>query len=351
VADSIDIRLLRALPVLLRERSVSRAAEALRLSQPATSHLLARLRRLLNDDLLLRSRHGMVPTERALELEKGVLALLDHYELLVQPVEVFRPAEAQRTFNLSSPESAERVLIPPLLRRLRREAPNVRIIVHAPKPERMLELLERGDLDLRIAWLVSAPETSLRSVRLLDDRLVCVTDKANSSVGAQLTLEKYLSAPQIRTFGYSQTVTGRAIDKAVMEQGRELPPPQVVHNFVTMMQSLIGTDLIATVPRMLADESNIEHRLRIMEAPLPFPSVRYAAYWHERRHADAGHCWLRNLLVEVGRDLEARYASEVPSVEARSMVPTTSKKATRAAATARAAAAPSQDGRRGNRRS
>ena len=113
VADSIDIRLLRALPVLLRERSVSRAAEALRLSQPATSHLLARLRRLLNDDLLLRSRHGMVPTERALELEKGVLALLDHYELLVQPVEVFRPAEAQRTFSLSSPESAERVLIPP----------------------------------------------------------------------------------------------------------------------------------------------------------------------------------------------------------------------------------------------
>ncbi len=301
--DNSEIRLMRAFPVLMRERSVSRAADSLGLSQPAMSHLLARLRILLGDPLLLRSRNGMVPTQRALEIEKSVQALLDDYDRLTRPAEPFSPDFSRRTFNLSAPEFAERLLIPPLLRKLRKEAPNLRVVVHTPVQDRALDMLERGELDLRIAWLIPAPVASLRSLRLFQDRLVCIADRRHPDIRGALTMDKFLTLPHLRTVGYSQTTTGRAIDGAIEKQGRKLAPAQIVQSFVTMMHSIPGTDLIATVPRLLAQEFTASYPLQIVEPPLPLPVVRYAAYWHERNQGDAGHRWFRTALAEVGRGL------------------------------------------------
>jgi DNA-binding transcriptional LysR family regulator len=303
--DDLEIRLLRAFPVLMRERSVSRAAERLGLSQPATSHLLARLRKLLHDPLLLRSRNGMVPTVRALEIEKSVQGLLDDYDHLTRLAALFDPRTSGRTFNISAPEFAERMVVPRLLRRIRREAPNVRVVVHTPASsnDRAFDLMERGELDLRIAWLIPAPVGSLRSLRLFHDRLVCIADRRHRSIRGALTLDQFLTLPHLRTLGYSQTTTGHAIDVAIAKRGRKIIAAQVVQSFVTMMRSIPGTDLIAIVPRLLAEDFEGRHQLQLLEPPLQLPAVRYSAYWHERNQGDAGHRWFRTTLAEAGRSV------------------------------------------------
>lgn len=301
--DSSEIRLLRALRVLLRERSVSRAAHLLGLSQPATSHVLSRAREMFGDPLLLRARNGMVPTERALELDRQIQKLLEDYDLLVEPPATFDPAISHRTFTVSAPEFAERVLVPPLVSRMRREAPNVRLAVHLPNPQQSFALLERGELDLRIAWLIPAPVPSLRSVRLFTDRLVCVADRAHPSVRGVLTLDAFLSLPHLRAIGFSNTTTGRALGQAIERQGRKLDPTLVVQSSMTMLEAIVGTDMLSIVPSLLAKSFMDRAEVQVLQIPLQLPAMRYAAYWHERFQKDAGHRWFRRLLADVGRSV------------------------------------------------
>ena len=176
----------------------------------------------------------------------------------------------------------------------------MRVVVRPPDHARAFELLERGELDLRIAWLPSSIP-SLRSMLLFQDQLVCIADRKHPSIGKVLTLEDFLTLPHLRTIGYSQTTTGRVIDAAIEKQGRKLTTMLVVQNFVTMPHSIPGTDLIATVPRLLAREYAARYPLRVLEPPLQLPVVKYAAYWHERNQSDAGHRWLRAALRQAGR--------------------------------------------------
>lgn len=301
--DSSEIKLLRALAIFLRERSVSRAGEVLHLSQPAASHILTRLRKLFGDPLLLRSRNGMVATERALAIGPAVARMLAEYDRLTRPAVAFDHTVSERTFHVSAPEFAESMLIPHLLRMMRSTAPNVRVNVHAPPGERALELMESGELDIRIAWLIPAPVASLRSVRLFNDRLVCIADRNHAALRGGMTVDLFASLPNLRTIGYSQTTTGRAIERAIARHGKKAVPPQIVQTFATMLRSIPGTDLIAIVPRLIVQELARRNLLKIHEPPIALPTVRYTAYWHERNQHDAGHRWFRALIAEAARTL------------------------------------------------
>lgn len=300
--NNIDIRLLRAFMVLMAERSVSRAAERLDLSQPATSHALARLRTLFDDPLLLRSRAGMIPTNRATELERSVRALLDSYESLVKPPAAFEPASSRRTFVLTAPEHAEHLLMPLLLRRVRAEAPGVRMDVRTPDPERAYELLESGEIDMRIAWLLK-PMLSLRSLQLFQDRMVYIADKGHPSIRGALTMAQFLALPHIRTFGASRNTTNRVIDEALDRVGKKLAMTFQLQNFMTVPSALAGTDMIAPLARGLALRFAQQYPLQVLDPPIKLPRIRYAAYWHERNQNDAGHRWLRSAVLQAAQDL------------------------------------------------
>ncbi|MBA2963529.1 MULTISPECIES: LysR family transcriptional regulator [Ramlibacter] len=301
--DNIDIRLLRAFLVLMAEKNVSTAAEHLGISQPAASHALARLRVLFDDPLLLRSRAGMVPSTRAPDFEQGVRELLATYDGLLGLARPFDPAESTQSFVVSAPEYAERLLLPGLARRARQEAPHVRIEVQTPDRDRALELLETGRLDLRVAWLPRPPQ-SLRSMQLFQDRIVCIAAADHPTVRGSISLEQFLSLPHARPLGTGRTTTGRMIDEAVEQLGRQLNLAFLVQNFLTIPLMMVGTDLIATVPLRLATVLKKQHPLQILEPPLRLPRIRYAAYWHERSQKDPGHRWLRGLLLESARSLE-----------------------------------------------
>jgi DNA-binding transcriptional LysR family regulator len=297
--ETSEIRLLHAFTVLMAERSVSRAGERLGLTQPAASRTLAKLRNAFGDPLLIRSRSGMVPTERAVELLAIAREVLASYERLTKPSEGFDYAHSPHGFVISAPEFAERLLVPPLFRRLHVEAPNVRMTIRAPDPERAYAMLESGELDLRIAWL-TAPVKSLRSMPLFQDRLVCIADARH---GPALTLEQFLTQPSIRTSSYAASTTGKVIDQAFERLGREPVRIYLVQNFQVIPYAIPGTNLIATLPSLLAREYVKHHALRVYEPPLRFPPIRYGAYWHERRHKDAAHKWLRAMIAAAARSL------------------------------------------------
>lgn len=297
--NSTDLSLLRVFLVLMDELSVSRAAERCDMSQPTMSRALARLRTLFHDPLLTRTGGHMVPTARALGLAAQVRGVIEGFENLTRRPDAFDPATSDRTFVLTAPELGERMLMPGLLRRLRSEAPQARLEVRAPDPDRAYALLESGEVDLRIAWL-PRPPPSLRSMPLFQDELVCIAAADHPSVQGGLTLEQFLSLPHARTLGITHITTSRAIDEAVERIGRKLERAFLVQNFLTVPSALAGTDVLATLPRSQALTFARQYPLQVLAPPLRLPRIRYAAYWHERSQADVGHRWFRRMLGEVG---------------------------------------------------
>lgn len=299
--SNIDVRLLRVFLALMAERSVSRAADRLGITQPAVSQTLARLRALFADPLLLRSRGGMIATERAQELEGSVRAILAEYERMLAPPDKFDPASSTRRFVITAPEYAEHLLVPKLLAQLRSEAPRVRVEVRAPQPERAVELLENGEVDVRVAWLV-APPSSLRSMPLFQDRIVCMASREHPQIRGSISLDQFLGLPHIRPLATARPTSARVLDEAIEREGRKLEQTFYVQNFLTIPSILAGTDMISTLPSRLAATFTAQHSLQVLEPPLRLPRVRYAAYWHERSQKDSGHRWFRGMLLNAARN-------------------------------------------------
>lgn len=307
MADNLDVRLLRSFLALMAEGNVSRASDRLGISQPAMSQTLARLRGVFGDPLLLRSRGRMVPTDRAREIEISVRAIIAEYDRMLAPPDEFDPASSTRRFVLTAPEYAEHLLMPELLARLREEAPKVRVEVRAPQPDRVADLLESGEVDLRIAWLLSPP-VALRSMSLFQDRIVLLARRNHPEIRGSLALQQLLELPHVRPFGTGRPTSARVLDEALAREGCKLDRTFLVQNFLTIPLILARTDMISTLPRMLALPFARQHNLQVLEPPLRLPRVRYAAYWHERSQKDIGHRWLRGLLLQAARSVGASAA-------------------------------------------
>jgi len=300
--DNIDIRLLRALLVLMAERNVSRASERLDISQPATSHVLARLRQAFHDPLLLRARNGMVATPRGQEIEAAVRRLVADYDALAKPPAPFDPATSRRVFVITATEHAEHLMLPPLLRDIRVCAPGIRVIARIPDPERVQELLESGEVDLRFAWLLK-PLQSMRAVPLFQDRFVCIAARDHPDIRGSLSMTQFLTFPHIRTYGATRTTSNLVIDEAIERLGRKPAPPMQLQNFLTLPLALAGTDLIATVPHAFGRLFAQQYPLQVLEPPMRLPRIRYAAYWHERNQKDPAHRWLRDAVARAAQTL------------------------------------------------
>ncbi|MEL7046301.1 MAG: LysR family transcriptional regulator, partial [Pseudomonadota bacterium] len=145
----IDLNLLVYLDALLRERNVTQAAQQLNLSQPAMSNGLRRLRTLFDDPLLVRTSEGMMPTERALELEPLVRDALTRIDQAVQPRSEFIPASAEGVFRIMASDYAESTLFPSVLAALRDQAPGVTLDIMTPSDVSFLDV-ERGKVDMII---------------------------------------------------------------------------------------------------------------------------------------------------------------------------------------------------------
>ena len=294
---NVDLNLLVALDALLAERSVSRAAVRLRLSQPAASALLARLRELFGDPLLLRSARGMLPTPRALELLGPVKRILDEIDVLVRPRSAFDPASALHTFTLSASDYVEYALLPTLVDYLERGAPGVRLAVRPLDLQTVATQMESGEVDLCITGLQNAP-AGLHTQPLYTERMVSVVRRNHPGIGARLTLEKFCSLEHIlvsvRGSGFSARV-----DEALAALGRKRCARLAVPHFLLVPEIVARSDMISALPERLA--RGYAKKLRILEPPLDIPGFTVGQIWHERNQREPAQQWLRKLLLELAQ--------------------------------------------------
>ena len=155
----LDLNLLRVFDTLMDERSVSRAAERLSVSQPAVSGMLTRLRDSLGDPLFIRGQYGMVPTERALELALPIKSALENIDYILAPV-AFDPKTAEMTLTIAATDYALQVILTPFLMLLANQAPGIRVAVTTIEPTKMAEQLERGQIDFALTTPDEAPPTA-----------------------------------------------------------------------------------------------------------------------------------------------------------------------------------------------
>ncbi|WP_322995822.1 LysR family transcriptional regulator [Castellaniella sp.] len=302
--ESIDTHLLRILQILLTEQSVSRAAIKLGLSQPAISNSLRRLRDITGDPILVRSKTGMVPTERGLDLLAHANNALSAIAQITDPPGAFDPATTTREFHLGAPDYLDAMFLPNIAEILRREAPHAKFIVHPINSDYdYASGLEDGGLDVVIGnWLEPPPQ--MHMARLFDDEVVCMVGSQNPFARRDLSLKQYLELPHLAPFPY---VSERQsfIDGYLASQGLRRNIQMTIPYFGQVAGMLLRTDLIFTTGRQFAQHYARYLPITILPSPFEFPPMRFYLLWHRRCHGAPEVIWLRQCIVRVAAMLQA----------------------------------------------
>ncbi|MFC4160670.1 LysR family transcriptional regulator [Chitinimonas lacunae] len=296
----VDLNLLVTLLVLLRERSVSRAAEKLYLGQPAVSAALGRLRELFDDPLLVRTAQGMVPTVKALELEAALKpAVASLQSVLFEPT-VFDPGKAERTFVLGMPDWVEIWLMPLLFKRLQQLAPGLRIAVKTSDPMRVHDMLDQDEITLAILPSCSTfdSEASPRyALPLRKMGFACVYDPQQVALVLPLTLEQFLDFPHLLVT-YRVANEG-VVDRILSEQGLTRRLAYTTPHFGVLPNLLRQLPALVCVPEVLAEHWRQHFGLATSPIPLTLPGFTVGLIWHASRDRDPALCWLRAQIEAV----------------------------------------------------
>lgn len=306
-----DLNLLVYLDALLREGSVTRAAERLNITQPAMSNGLRRLRDLFDDPLLIRTSEGMQPTERALALQPLLREVLGKLESVVQPV-AFEPAVSDQLFRIVASDYAESTLLPPLLTVLREEAPHVALDILTPS-DMLLADLETGKIDLAINRFDHLPR-SCHHTTLWRDTFSCLVSNDNPALKS-FTLESYLQSAHIWV---SKTGMGAGtgmeprdarklgwVDVALAELGQSRRIRIYTRHYQVAALLAQQPDLIATLPTQVA-RLYVDHpNLTLRRSPFAIAPIELKMAWSPLLQHNHGHIWLRRLIQRVAREIAA----------------------------------------------
>jgi len=287
----LDLKLLKALDVLLEERHVTRAAARLSLTQPALSGMLLRLRDSFDDPLFVRAQRGIVPTQRALDLAQPIKRILAEIDAMLQPA-AFAPATSSMTVTIAATDYALRAIAVPLLTALRQQAPHVRVALVPVVDGQVQAQLERGEIDLALVTpAATAPDLHAR--QLFVENYVCVMRKDHHAAGPALSLDAFCALDHALV-SYAGGHFSGVTDIALAQLGRQRHVALSVQSFLILPEILRASELIAVVPRRLVAATD---GLVISAPPLAIPGFTKVMTWHERTHGDPGHRWLRELLV------------------------------------------------------
>ena len=306
----IDLNLLVYLEVLLRECNVTRAANHLGISQPAMSNGLRRLRNLFDDPLLVRTSEGMVPTERARELELSLRTVLLEIEKIVQPKADFDPSSSSRVFRIMASDYAESTLIPLLLRRLRRDAPAVALDIMTPSDVSFHDV-ERGNVDMVLNRFDTMPQ-SFHQTTVWTDSFSCLIS-INNPILKNFTLKSYLEAQHVWV---SKTGMGIGtginpenvqrlgwVDKVLGDMGKKRKITVFTRHYQAAMLLAEQEDLVVTIPsraaRLQDDNARVVHKA----PPFEIPPFELKMAWSPLLQNNVAHQWMRRLIVEVAKSI------------------------------------------------
>ncbi|MCK6265573.1 LysR family transcriptional regulator [Vibrio sp. ZSDE26] len=309
----IDLNLLVCLNVLIEERSVTRTASRLYLSQSAVSKSLAKLREQFDDPLFVRTSHGLRPTAKSLALKPRLENLIHQLEAITQPDE-FCPASSEYRFHIAAVESVYPLILPHFMPVVFKKGPNLNISTH-PWSDQTFKKLQLGELDIGItgkdidindAKLTMLPPSDIGELEIYRDIQKCVVRRdhpilSDSKLLNGWNLDSYLSMRhvQVRCDGNDRWL----LDYRLSDIGRERDIAITVPDFNSAASLCTYTDFIFTAPSHFT--SLIASQLDLVELPLPmdFPPMAYTLFWHKDRENDPALTWLTNIIKDKTHSL------------------------------------------------
>ncbi len=295
-----DLNLLVLFEAVFEELHVGRAAKRMHISASAVSHGLGRLRRLMQDPLFLRHPKGVVPTERARQLAGPVAEVLERARQVMSRAEAFDAAKSARRFMIGAPDGASAVLLPPLLARLRRDAPGIDLGVRnlVGRFEESLPLLDAKALDVALMPLKEVPARFVTRV-LYDEDFVLVTRKGNP-LARRVTLERYAAAPHLLV-----SVSGDphgAVDLLLAKRKLSRRVVLTVSNFLQALAMVAESDLVAALPRHFVAKHAGRYPVVSFEPPMPLMSSPILAVAPQVATRDGGLLWLLGAIEAAARE-------------------------------------------------
>lgn len=297
--QKLDLNLLFALDVLLTEKSITKTARKLNLSQSAASSILARLRDYFEDPILVQVGRTMVPSELAIMLQQPVRKLLLEIQSTLEIRPQFVAAASNRHFRVVASDYTVSVVLSRVIQQLYVEAPGMTMDIVTPSQE-ALAALARGEVDL--AFIPKGMEQGTHPSQVLfSETDCCAVWASNTLVGEHITLDQYLEMGHVATrfAGASSAYE----DQFLLRSGKVRKIQISANSFTALPPLLIGTNRIATLHTRLARQ--LARYLPIRLLPLPFeqPALELLMQWHEVVDQDPAHRWLRSL-VRAASDAE-----------------------------------------------
>ena len=311
---TLDLNLLRVFDEVMAERSLTKAAHNLALTQPAVSNALRRLRETVGDDLMRRSAvkgqgQGLVPTPRALALWPDVREALAQLQKSLAP-DRFELAAANNTFVLAMADATAAEIVPGLLAITETEAPGVSLRVVPLSTRDPRGLLEREEADLALGYfpavladitakLQAGSTANFDHARLYDGEYVCVMRRGHPLAKKKLTLDAFCAARHLlvsfsgRPYGFT--------DEALASLGRKRRIVLTVNQFFTAGRVTVQSDVLTVLPRHFVRVADSAGELVIKRLPFDVPVVHVDALWHRSMQQSSAHQWLREAVESSAR--------------------------------------------------
>jgi DNA-binding transcriptional LysR family regulator len=300
---NIDLNLLLVFDVLYRTRNTTRAAEALHLTQPAVSNALRRLRDLFEDVLFVKTAGGMQPTARA----NGIAGLLDEglasLRLAIRAGQAFDPKTSARTFRLYVSDIGQAVFVPALVARLRKMAPEIRLITMNVPLEAAQQMMKLGQIDLATGMFSGLQDDFIQQ-RLFSESYAVLVRKKHPKIRSRIDVEQFFAADHII---YTPTAGSHArfeaeLDALSAKSGHARKIALQLAHSSGIDRIVASSDLIACVPSRIASTMADNDGIRALPLPFEITPLEISQFWHERSHRDEGHQWLRSLIYEMFHD-------------------------------------------------
>jgi DNA-binding transcriptional LysR family regulator len=298
----IDLHHLQVFDVLLRERSLTRAARVLNVTQPALSKTLARLRRYFDDPLFVRVSLRMEPTPKALDLEKPVRALIDGLRTLRTEKVPFDPKTSNRNFTFCVVDAGVIKLLPPLVKHLEKEAPGVRLSAVQFDAEHLDSWLETGTIDFAMGSFAHLTK-GIRRQALWTESYVCMVRKGHPRIGAQPSLKEFAAERHVLVStlgtGHAHRLAERAVEAVIAPENIVCRVPIFLAAAIVAKRSdAVATPLPLSIAAVLAEDLDLE----VVTPPIKLPKIEISQYWHSRFHREPGNQWIRSIFAGMFRE-------------------------------------------------
>ena len=295
--SQVDLNLFVVLEAIYREGNLTRAGRQLKLTQPAMSHALKRLRELLKDPLFIREGANMVPTPFSRNMINEVRQALQILEVNLYENRNFDPAHTRRNFQIGFWELMESMILPPLAKVLTRAAPEISITTLRVKRREIEQELASGTLDLVLDIPITMSD-NFRQAPLFSDRVVVMARKGHPAIRRELDLDTYLRQDHVLVS--SRRLGPSLVDAELNRAGRKRTIVLRCQHYFAACQVVSETDMLLTIPQHYAETLNAGFNNRLYPFPLKsLQQLEIHMYWHESTENDPPNRWLREQIKKV----------------------------------------------------